>query len=53
MSARPWDRRYALLIGLTATAGALDALAFLHLVEGFQLVPVGQRPVPRARRRRR
>jgi uncharacterized membrane protein YoaK (UPF0700 family) len=35
MSARPWDRRYALLIGLTATAGALDALAFLHLGKVF------------------
>jgi uncharacterized membrane protein YoaK (UPF0700 family) len=26
-----WERRYAFLLGLTGAAGALDALAFLHL----------------------
>ena len=31
----PWDRRYAFLLGLTGTAGALDALAFLHLGKVF------------------
>lgn len=35
MTARPWDRRYALLVGLTATAGTLDALAFLYLGKVF------------------
>src|SRR5436190_24315859 len=35
MSARPWERRYPLLVGLTATAGTLDALAFLHLGKVF------------------
>jgi uncharacterized membrane protein YoaK (UPF0700 family) len=34
-----WERRYAFLLGLTGAAGALDALAFLHLgkvVNSFQ-----------------
>jgi uncharacterized membrane protein YoaK (UPF0700 family) len=31
----PWDRRHAFLLGLTAAAGALDALAFLHLGKVF------------------
>lgn len=35
MSAKPWDRRHALLIGLTATAATLDALTFLHLGKVF------------------
>jgi uncharacterized membrane protein YoaK (UPF0700 family) len=35
MTARRWDQRYALLIGLTATAGTLDALAFLYLGKVF------------------
>lgn len=35
MTVRPWDQRYALLIGLTATAGTLDALAFLYLGKVF------------------
>ena len=35
MTPRPWDRRYALLVGLTATAATLDALAFLRLGKVF------------------
>jgi uncharacterized membrane protein YoaK (UPF0700 family) len=35
MSGTSWDRRYALLIGLAATAGSLDALAFLYLGKVF------------------
>jgi uncharacterized membrane protein YoaK (UPF0700 family) len=35
LTAEPWDRRYAFLIGLTATAGTLDALAFLYLGKVF------------------
>jgi uncharacterized membrane protein YoaK (UPF0700 family) len=31
----PWERRYAFLFGLTGAAGALDALAFLHLGKVF------------------
>jgi len=31
----PWDRRHAFLLGLTGAAGALDALAFLHLGKVF------------------
>jgi uncharacterized membrane protein YoaK (UPF0700 family) len=33
--ARGWERRYAFLLGLTGAAGALDALAFLHLGKVF------------------
>jgi uncharacterized membrane protein YoaK (UPF0700 family) len=35
LRAESWDRRYGLLIGLTAAAGTLDALAFLHLGKVF------------------
>jgi uncharacterized membrane protein YoaK (UPF0700 family) len=35
VKAGSWDRRYGLLIGLTATAGTLDALAFLYLGKVF------------------
>jgi uncharacterized membrane protein YoaK (UPF0700 family) len=35
MSETSWGRRYALLIGLAATAGSLDALAFLYLGKVF------------------
>jgi uncharacterized membrane protein YoaK (UPF0700 family) len=35
LSAQPWDERRAFLVGLTATAGTLDALAFLHLGKVF------------------
>jgi uncharacterized membrane protein YoaK (UPF0700 family) len=31
----PWERRHAFLLGLTGAAGALDALAFLHLGKVF------------------
>lgn len=35
MTSRPWDGRYGLLVGLTAAAGTLDALAFLNLGKVF------------------
>jgi len=35
MRSKPWDQRYTLLVGLTAAAGTLDALAFLHLGKVF------------------
>jgi uncharacterized membrane protein YoaK (UPF0700 family) len=35
VSAVPWDRRFGLLVGLTAAAGTLDALAFLNLGKVF------------------
>jgi uncharacterized membrane protein YoaK (UPF0700 family) len=35
MKTEPWEQRRAFLIGLTAAAGTLDALAFLHLGKVF------------------
>jgi uncharacterized membrane protein YoaK (UPF0700 family) len=35
VKAEPWDKRYALLLGLTSAAGTLDALAFLYLGKVF------------------
>jgi uncharacterized membrane protein YoaK (UPF0700 family) len=35
MKPEPWDQHRAFLVGLTAAAGALDALSFLHLGKVF------------------
>jgi uncharacterized membrane protein YoaK (UPF0700 family) len=35
MKSEPWDQRRAFLVGLTAAAGTLDALTFLHLGKVF------------------